>query len=99
MRKITQQAISAFTNKRAFRSGNTEVRINENTELILHGHVIAKYIEGEGLFINLCGWNTNTTRERLNGLPCVRLNTKQGQVYLNGDPIDSNGWVKVETYK
>jgi len=95
MRKITQQASNAFHNGRDFRSGNTQVnRRLGGVELILHGKIIAKN-EGEGLQINLCGWNTNTTRDRLNGLQGVGLNTKKGQAYLNGNPIPSNGWVKV----
>ena len=96
MRKITQQAVNAFKQSKNFKSGATEVhqRIG-GTELVLHGHIIARNIDGEGLSINLCGWNTPTTRERLNGLPLVRVNTKQGQAFLNGNPIPSNGWVKV----
>ncbi len=96
MRKITAQAIKAFNSGKNFRDGNTEVHVRiGGVELLLHGHIIAKYIDGEGLSINLCGWNTNTTRERLNGLPGVRVNTKQGQAFLNGEPIPSEGWVKV----
>ena len=96
MRKITEQASNAFCNSRDFRLGNTQVNTrNGGVELVLHGNIIAKKISGEGLQINLCGWNTNTTRDRLNGLQGVRLNTKKGQAYLNGNPIPSNDWVKV----
>lgn len=96
MRKITSKAIKAFQQGKNFRDGNTVVnqRIG-GVELVLHGNVIAKNIDGEGLSINLCGWNTPTTRERLNGLPNVSINTKKGQAYLNGQPIPSDGWIFV----
>jgi DNA-binding cell septation regulator SpoVG len=95
MRTITSKAINAFASARKFRNGNTAVEITtDSTFLVLHGHKIASK-GNKGLFINLCGWNTPTTRERLNGLTGVSVNTKQGQAYLNGKPISSNGWVKV----
>jgi hypothetical protein len=95
MRKITEQAANAFHNGRDFRSGNTQVNCRlGGVELTLHGNMIAKNI-GEGLHINLCGWNTNTTRERLNGLQGVRLHTRKGQAFLNDNPISSCEWVKV----
>jgi len=95
MRKVTSKAIAAFTASRNFRDGNTEVQSGDGiTHLLLHGNAIARK-DGEGLSINLCGWNTPTTRERLNGLPSVRIHTKQGQAFLNGVAIPSNGWVKI----
>ena len=96
MRKITSQAIAAFNQSNNFKSGATSVRSRaDGTELVLHGHVIARYVNGEGLSINLCGWNTNTTRERLNGLTGVNLRTCKGTPYLNGVAISDNGWHKV----
>ena len=96
MRKITKQAATAFTNSGYFRKDNTEVYSDGiGTALVLHGHTIARLDKGKGLEINLCGWNTPTTRERLNGLPGVRVSTKQGQAYLNGKPIPDSGWVTV----
>ena len=95
MKKITEQAVSAFKSDRSFLSGNTQVRKNNGmTELLLHGNVIAKKDCGD-LWINLCGWNTPTTRERLNGLPFVSLRTKKGDVFLNGVLIADDKWAKV----
>lgn len=95
-RQITKQAVEAFKSGRNFRKDNTVVnkRIG-GMEMVLHGNVIAKNIDGEGLSINLCGWNTPTTRERLNGLPLVSVYTRKGQAFLNGNPIPSNGWILV----
>jgi hypothetical protein len=96
MRNITSKAIAAFKSAKNFKSGATQVVADEfKTTLLLHGNEIARLTMG-GLEINLCGWNTPTTRERLNGLPLVRVNTKQGQAFLNGNPIPSIGWVKVD---
>ena len=96
MRKITSNAIAAFKNGENFKDGATQVnRRIGGMELVLHGHVIARHIDAVGLSINLCGWNTPTTRERLNGLPNVSVSTKQGQAFLNGQAIPSNGWVFV----
>lgn len=95
MRKITSNAIQAFNSARNFKDGATEVQSGDGiTHLLLHGHNIAR-IGPDGLEINLCGWNTPTTRERLNGLPSVSVSTKQGYAFLNGKPIPSNGWVFV----
>ena len=95
MRKITSNAIAAFNSARNFKDGNTEVQSGDGiTHLLLHGNAIARK-DSTGLSINLCGWNTPTTRERLNGLPNVSVSTKKGQAFLNGKPIPSNGWVFV----
>ena len=72
MRKITQCAIDAFIEQHNFNSGNTKVvRINDGTniktELLLHNELIAYEINGN-TYISSQGWETSTTRERLNGL-------------------------------
>lgn len=100
MRKITEQACHAFVNGREYRNGNTTVRdytkYSRDTVMVyeLHGNMIAKIDSDMQLHITLAGWNSNTTRERLNGLPGVRVTTKQGQAYLNGEPWDGE-WVAV----
>jgi hypothetical protein len=96
MRKITKSAAAAFTSARNFRDGSTVVESDGITvHLLLHGNCIARNGPATGLQVNLCGWNTPTTRDRLNSLPGVRAHTKQGQAYLNGKPIPSSGWVTV----
>lgn len=109
MRKVTKQAVTAFNTfcnqkggdaVRTYRAsfGNTVVtHENLETRIALHGNVIARSIGGV-LSINLCGWNTNTTRERLNGLNGVSVTTKKGTPYLNGQAIPSNGWVQVNSF-
>ena len=90
MRKITELSAEAFESNTSFRSGNTVVSVsNETVELKLHGNTIAKKDLSSGqLSISTCGWNTNTntTRERLNGLSGVRVYQSKGILHLNGAP-------------
>lgn len=81
MRKITQEARYALQGGSAMKQSNTEVK---NGSMFLHGNEIVKGYGTPEYTISLCGWNTNTTRERLNGLDGVNVTTKLGQAYLNG---------------
>jgi hypothetical protein len=86
MRKITQQATHAFMNAKPFKKDNTEVEVLPNVTILkLFGKKIAyRYNDPERtLSITNCGWQTNTTKERLNALPNVRIHQKKGEWYLN----------------
>ena len=86
MRKITADAIRAFRNRQSFKRGNTEVKVFDNSvALFLHGNMIAEYAADGALYIRDGGWQSNTTKERLNGLPNVYINQKDFQWYLNGE--------------
>ena len=65
MRKITEQAVKAFYLNEKFSQGNTSVI---DGAMYLHGNKIAVLDGKEGIKFSLCGWNTTTTRERLNGI-------------------------------
>ena len=91
MRKITSEAVRAFLNGENYKNGNTMVT---KQDYFLHGNKIAERTESGGIRITLAGWNTNTTRERLNGLPNVKVTTKKEQVYLNGKEWDGD-WITV----
>lgn len=82
MRKITKEIVAAFMNHETKRIGNSHT---DGTSLYLHGNEIAVHVMG-GIEVTTAGWNTPATRERLNGLPGVRVNVKQGQLYLNDTP-------------
>lgn len=87
MRKITQQVIGAFYNKQNFSKGNDKVEHDEEsgiTKLMLHGHTIAE-LRPNGLFVTSCGYESNTTKERLNGLKGVRIHQSNFVWYLNGE--------------
>ena len=104
MRQITIDATNAFNNNRQFKRSNTEVRIVDGyngaepdetqIELRLHGNLIA-WKNNAGMFISTCGWQSVTTKERLNGLYGVNIYQKNYIWYLNdeawnGGPIKIN---------
>ena len=74
MRKITSQSVDAFVNGYRFNRGNTTVSGCGATEirkcyLMLHNNLIAKKeVQCNTLTISDCGWQTDTTKERLNGV-------------------------------
>jgi len=91
MRKITNDAINSFMSASKYNSSNTTVEVLPNVTILkLHGNAIAyKYNDPDKtLSITNAGWQSNTTKERLNGLPNVRINQKQGKWYLNGAEWD-----------
>lgn len=110
MRKVTREAVAAFLDDRKFQSGNTQVafrpyRGDETvTMLLLHGNTIAAK-RGREVSVSLAGWNTPTTRERVNGvleaLGC-RSRFVQHQwdayIYKGGErtPVDSDRFYPVE---
>lgn len=91
MRKVTQNSVNAFLNARPFREGNTTVEVKENVTILkLHNNPIAyKYNDPEKtLSITNAGWESNTTKERLNALPNVSIKQVKGVWYLNGNVWD-----------
>ena len=90
MRKITKEIVAAFMNHETKRIGNSGT---DGTVLYLHGNEIAVHTK-EGIEVTTAGYNTQTTRERLNGIPGVKVNVRQGQLYLNDRPWDGS-WTEV----
>ena len=89
MRKITETAVNAFYLRKRFKKANTEVYVGEfTTTLRLHGNTIAILHFNGDLDITTCGWNTSTTRERLNGLKGVHVKSVKGNLVLNNKPWD-----------
>ena len=85
MRKITIESTRAFSENKNFKKANMEVLTDSHTTFLkLHGNTIAiKNIETGELKITNCGWETTTTKERLNGLEGVKIYQKKGIWYLN----------------
>ena len=84
-RKITQESVRNFLDGVPFKKSNMSV-VREGTiyYLKLHGNKIAA-LEADGrMWVSSAGWRTNTTKERLNGLPNVKVNQSKGLWYLNG---------------
>ena len=90
MKQITRDAVEAFINNIAFSSSNTSVSVHETgVAMLLHGNIIAiKTLKSGKIKINNCGWETPTTKERLNGIlelcgssNTTKIYTKNGTWY------------------
>ena len=105
MRKVTEQVVKAFLDSEYNACGNTST---DGQSLWLHGHKIARKTD-EGIEINNCGYQTNVTKERLNGIlrlsvfrfPVPRIFQRNFRWYLevSGRCVEfpSNVWVNVES--
>jgi len=80
MRQITFDIVNAFEGRRAKKINNSQT---DGTSLWLHDNKIAEWRDGE-IWITDAGWQSRTTKERLNGLTGVNIVQKKGQWYLNG---------------
>jgi hypothetical protein len=90
MKQVSIDVASAFMQGRAKKSGNTQT---DGKSLWLHGNKIAEHRE-DGLYITHCGWQTKTTKDRLNALSGVRIYQKNFKWYLNGEEWNGE-WKKV----
>jgi len=93
MRQITREVCGAFMSGRAMRKSNT---VTDGTSLWLFGNKIAEWRNG-ALCITNCGWTSNTTKERLNGLHGVHITQRNFEWYLNGTLWDGS-WVQVSQH-
>ena len=93
MRQITKQSIDAFLNAKKFSKQNMLVEVLSNVTILkLHGNAIA-YLYNDPqktLSITNAGWQSNTTKERLNALPNVSIQQKNYVWYLNGKEWNGN---------
>tara|TARA_R110001606_G_scaffold265802_1_gene414790 strand:- start:173 stop:478 length:306 start_codon:yes stop_codon:yes gene_type:complete len=93
MKTITKESIEAFNSAKTFNKQNMSVEVLPNVTILkLHGNSIAyQYNNPERtLSITNCGWQSNTTKERLNALNDVDIYQKKGIWYLNGAEWDGN---------
>ena len=91
MRKITQEAFTAWKSGKSFKKSNT--RVDADGSVFLHGNQIVRVtpdavLVSDGGF----GWSM-TTRERLS--PWITFSRKQGQPLMDGNPYKSGTWVKL----
>ena len=96
MRQITQDSVSAFMNHMNFSRSNTDVlpdSANRHT-MFLFDNAIARFNHNGELEICDGGYQSATTKERLNGLPNVTVYQRQGQWFLNDKPWDGE-WTVV----
>jgi hypothetical protein len=64
MRKVIEQSVKALANGGHFKSDHDEVK---NCEWCQWGNKIA-WIDKGIVYVNFCGYNTKTTKERINGI-------------------------------
>lgn len=102
MRNLEENMVYAIRSGEGFTQGNTAVLWNETGKafyVAVHGNTIARG-EPDGFdgfritAVNLCGWNTATTRSRLRALG-VPVTTKNGVPYIGKNEIDENGWTEL----
>ena len=84
MRKVTETVVHAFFDGERRKVRNTET---DGKKLWLHSNAIAWHGERDGvkgIYLTLAGWNTPTTRERLNGILTVmgHKRTQEGDLVL-----------------
>jgi hypothetical protein len=96
MRKVTQQIKEAFDQGTSKKVGNTRT---DGQTVWLHGNEIIKRDAVGLVFATLAGWNTPTTRERVNGITGLCFSQKNFTPLLNGNEVDSSEWYSVMSHK
>lgn len=101
MRKITKEASDAFMSSTPFKKANMEIEVLPLVTIMqLHGNAIA-FLHNDPnrtLHITNAGWESNTTKERLNSLPGVSIYQKNGEWYLNGEKWNGK-LIEISNYK
>jgi len=92
MRKVTEQIKQAFEQGTSKKVGNTET---DGQTIWLHGNAIVKRDPSGLVLATLAGWNTPTTRERVNGITGLGIYQSNFVPMLNGSEIDSFDWIAV----
>ncbi len=91
MRKVSKEIAQAFKENKKKSISNTNT---DGTSIYLFGNKIVRKISNNKLEISLCGFNTTTTKERLNTVldrfsyP-ERISQKKEKLYLGNQEIDS----------
>lgn len=94
MRLITEESVVAFLNGKKFNKSNMNVTVEPNVTILRYqGNAIAyKYNDhNKTISITNCGWESNTTKERLNGVISLsglnvdKIYQKNYFWYLNGE--------------
>ena len=94
MRQIEKSMAQAVKAGRNFRSGNTVVSVDASgIKVYLHGNCIYTVYQGVKRF-TLAGWNTVTTRSRLNALG-VDVRQKNWDPIYKGSVISPCNWYTV----
>jgi len=99
-RIISTEAARAFLELGTYKKSNTEVRQEDGfSRMYLHGNLIAELVpHTTNMKLRLAGWNTPTTRERLNTIldtawHTQRFHQKDWLPYVNDIEVGDNQWV------
>ena len=91
MRKIEAQMNAAIAGRRNWSKDNTRVEVDKHgdTYVYLHGHNIARIADNGDIQLSSCGWETVTTKSRLNAiLDCfvhnISIYQRDWQWYISG---------------
>ena len=78
MRKIEQQMQNAIRNRMNWSKSNTSVEVDSEgyTDVRLHGNRIAQINPHGDITLSSCGWDTPTTKSRLNAVLDCFLNSR-----------------------
>ena len=101
MRVVTRKITNAWRKGERLTVGNTRT---DGYNIWLHGNCIVRTTDMGAIQISTAGWNTSTTRERLNGflhaagLPYTGVFNRRGELYFgthdNRTPWDGE-WMTV----
>lgn len=96
MRQIEEKMVEAIKQEKNFSLSNTTVKVSDGLlSVYLFGNCIYARSLASGIAqFSLCGYNTVTTRSRLNAIG-LNITTRRGQVYYNGQPISEYGNIYV----
>jgi hypothetical protein len=93
MRKVTEQISRAFHAGLPRKIGNTRT---DGTSVWLNGNkIITKNLETGDIWVTLAGWNTVTTRERINGIAGLGVYQQKGVPKVGQHEIETDRWYKI----
>ena len=94
MRKITKDAADSFHADKNFKHSNTQVIVEGDVvRMYLFGNLIAQKTPLATTISDGGYGQSNTTKERLNGLSNVHITQKKGYWYLNGKLWDGKNTI------
>lgn len=96
MRKESIEITKAFIAGKSLKKARTTT---DGQAIYLHGNKIAEKRQ-DGIYVTLAGWNTSTTRERVNTLIKIingegYFSQKKFKPYFNNNPCLENEWYKI----
>ena len=94
MRKVTQRIKQAFEQGKSLKVDNTRT---DGQTVWPNGNAIVKRDPDWLVRWSLAGWNTSTTRERVNGIANAGVHQVKFEPILNGQVIDSFDWFACNT--